>query len=337
MADSLLRQLVMLGRIPTAPRKISTAELRQYLASDGFQVDIRSLQRDLITLSRRFALMNDTRTKPFGWSWRPDARPLSVPGMAPSTALALKLAQATLEPILPRTVYKNLGPQFETADGVLKSLSNTALREWIRNVRVIPEGLPRLSPKVDKEVLAVVQQALLTGKRFEVNYRSRGKSSGQAVRQEISPLGLVVRSPVIYLVATAFEYPDVRHYVIHRMSGVALLDKPAFRPKDFDLETHIASQEFNYPLGKKIRLDALFEPVAAFHLSETPLSTDQKMNNHRGNRVRVRASVQDTAQLRWWLLAFGSQVEVLGPKRLRDEFRRNAGDLATLYGARSRH
>ena len=36
--------------------------------------------------------------------------------------------------------------------------------------------------------------------------------------------------------------------------------------------------------------------------------------------MRVKATLDDTAQLRWWLLGFSDQVEVLGPKALRNEF-----------------
>ena len=36
--------------------------------------------------------------------------------------------------------------------------------------------------------------------------------------------------------------------------------------------------------------------------------------------LEIVATVHDNPQLRWWLLAFGDQVEVLKPASLREEF-----------------
>jgi predicted DNA-binding transcriptional regulator YafY len=41
--------------------------------------------------------------------------------------------------------------------------------------------------------------------------------------------------------------------------------------------------------------------------------------------------VQDTSELRRWLLGFGSGAEVFAPKSLRDEFRSIAKDMVKLY------
>ena len=47
----------------------------------------------------------------------------------------------------------------------------------------------------------------------------------------------------------------------------------------------------------------------------------------------MSATVQDTAELRWWLLGYGDKVEVLSPAFLRDEFRAIADRLGQTYGA----
>jgi predicted DNA-binding transcriptional regulator YafY len=61
------------------------------------------------------------------------------------------------------------------------------------------------------------------------------------------------------------------------------------------------------------------------------LSADQTIEELDHERVLVRASVENTAELRWWLLGFGELVEVLAPADLREEFHRRATAMATLY------
>ena len=72
--------------------------------------------------------------------------------------------------------------------------------------------------------------------------------------------------------------------------------------------------------------------AAGAHLLETPLADDQETGETKDGRLRLRATVQDTEQLRWWLLSFGDKVEILKPKRLRYEFRTIVDNLASSYG-----
>jgi predicted DNA-binding transcriptional regulator YafY len=84
-----------------------------------------------------------------------------------------------------------------------------------------------------------------------------------------------------------------------------------------------------------MRLDVRFTPEAATHLTETPVSEDQKLGDDAEGRVRLRATVADTPQLRWWLLGFGDAVEVVGPAALREWFAQTTARMAKSYPSRS--
>ena len=88
MSDVLLRQWQMLQFIPRAPRKVGTATLETSLKDRGFDVDRRTIQRDLVSLSATVPLVCDDHTKPFGWSWMADGVPLEVPNLDLHVALA---------------------------------------------------------------------------------------------------------------------------------------------------------------------------------------------------------------------------------------------------------
>ncbi|MDQ6996457.1 MAG: WYL domain-containing protein [Mariprofundus sp.] len=45
----------------------------------------------------------------------------------------------------------------------------------------------------------------------------------------------------------------------------------------------------------------------------------------------VKSTTQDTHELRWWLLGFGDQVEVLEPVSLRNSFRIIVRNMAEAY------
>ena len=58
---------------------------------------------------------------------------------------------------------------------------------------------------------------------------------------------------------------------------------------------------------------------------------DQEIKIMEDGKVYIKASVSDTAQLRWWLLGFGGQVEVISPKSLREELFKSAKDMIKVY------
>jgi len=61
------------------------------------------------------------------------------------------------------------------------------------------------------------------------------------------------------------------------------------------------------------------------------LSDDQTITEQPDGRMLVTATVQDTSELRWWLLGFGDGVEVLKPLKLRKHFVEIAANMASTY------
>ena len=49
------------------------------------------------------------------------------------------------------------------------------------------------------------------------------------------------------------------------------------------------------------------------------------------DHVLVTATVRDTEQLRWWLLAFGDLIEVLAPNLLRSAIANTVRECSLLY------
>ncbi|MGR3983869.1 MAG: WYL domain-containing protein, partial [Gammaproteobacteria bacterium] len=310
-SDTMLRYLAMLPLIPAHPGMISAAQLKQRLRNQNseFEVNIRSVQRDLEKLSLLLPLVCESRGRGKLWCWSEKYVYLQIPAMNNSTALAFLLAADYLKPLMPPATLRLLEPYFRHA---AKALRAAKLGKWREKTRIIARGPELLPPPIKPKVQEVVYQALLEGRQFEVDYQSRAGGAGK--RQTLNPLGIVIRAGVIYLVATAWDYADLRHFALHRMRRAALLDKPAAAPADFDLAMHIEEDNrFGYPRSSgRIKLRALFAEGAAVHLRESKLSADQKVVEKGDGRVLIEASVADTAELRWWLLGFGAGVEVLG-------------------------
>ena len=107
MTDTTLRQLKLLEFLPRQPFKKSPQNLQDELSQIGFEVSIRTIQRDLKVLSGIPPLVSDERDKPYGWSWHKGAHGLN-PAMDPIEALTFSLAEEYLEPIMPSKNFKRM-------------------------------------------------------------------------------------------------------------------------------------------------------------------------------------------------------------------------------------
>lgn len=327
-----LRLVYMLQSIPRAPHKISSRHLHEKLLQNNFNVDFRSVQRDLNELSTLFPdLQNDGYKVEIGWFWTKESKIQQIPAIDPSMALTFKLVDQFLSELVPKSVKAVLKPYFDSSEDVLNALGTDKMATWSDKVRILPRTQPLKPAIINKKVLAVIYQGLFEGKQIQAKYR---RGYDDEIRDYVlSPLGLIFRENAIYLAANLKKDYAPLHFALHRFVKCELSETPSETPKDFKLDSMIDSGSFEYANieNKKIRLTVLFDPVAAKHLSESPLSNDQTMTTKRDGRIQITATVKDTRQLKWWLLGFGDQVEVIKPKRLRDEFIEIGNNLVSRY------
>ena len=335
--ETVIRHLCILKMIPRRGR-IDAGTIQRRLEAElpGYRVHLRTIQRDLHDLKDALLPLEFDGCRPQGWKWRDDAELIEVPGMDLTAALTFRMAEDHLSRLLPKTCLSSLAPHFKRARQLLVHNDIEALNDWPRKVKVVPRTQPLLPPVIDPQVVDSVYRALFENLRFQVHYQRLGEE-GKVL--ELNPLGIVFNDPAVYLVATCWDYTDLRLFALHRMRDAKLLETPCTCPQEFDLQRYIDSGAFGFArqCGKTLRLKVLFEDWAAMYLRETPLAENQKMTNRKDKRVLVEAEVADTEQLRWWLLGFGAAVEVVGPKRLREEFGEISRKMAARYGQGGEH
>jgi predicted DNA-binding transcriptional regulator YafY len=327
-----LRLLYILQSIPRAPQKISSRQLHERLQQNNFVIDLRSVQRDLNELSTLFPdLQNDNCKVEIGWRWTKESKIQQIPAIDPSMALTFKLVDQFLSELVPQSVKAILKPYFDSSDDVLNALGTDKMATWSDKVRILPRTQPLIPAAINEEVLTTVYQGLFEGKQIQATYR---RGYDEEIRDYVlNPLGLVFRENAIYLVANLKKDYAPLHYALHRFTDCELLGSPVETSDDFKLDDVIKSGSFEYAEieGKMLSLTVIVDPTVAKHLSESPLSDDQTMTEGIDERIKVSATVKDTRQLKWWLLGFGDQVEVIKPKRLRDEFIEIGNSLVNRY------
>ena len=314
MGDNFHRLIRLLQLVPRAPRFIDTELLVTILGNEGIPAARRTIQRDMMKLEGMgFGLECLDDSKPFRWRFQEGAAAMLMPGADPQAALAMRLVELHLERLMPKSSLRALRPHIEASK---KALEGKPVAKWLEKVRLIPRNQPLVPPKMDGDVVGVIHEALLEGKQIAGRYRRSG--ADEPKEMTFHPLGLVYRDSVAYLVATAWDYTDVRIYPFHRFTSAKLLDVPSKSVSGFNLDAFVEGGELAYRIGDAdIHLSLLFEPNAGRALEESPLSDKQKVTRRDDKKLLVEAHVPDTHVLRAWLLGFGAGVEVLKPAPLR--------------------
>ena len=328
MNDALLRQWVMLRHIPRHPRKIDTVTLQSKLASATYDIDLRTIQRDLNKLSSIFPLIADG-AKPQGWSWQSDAPPIDVPSIDPQTALVFKMAEQYLKPLLPSTTLEYLEPWLKAADGILNQ-SKDYIADWNNKVAVMPRGFSLQPPGVPLEIQSCIYEGLLQQKQISVTYQP--SKSDTPKEYIIHPLGLVVREQVSYIICTINEYLDPRHLVLHRIKQAILLEETSKECQTFSLSEYIESGEIGWIYNfKQIYAELRMSKSASLPFYETKQDIVMQTFDLDNDVVRIKVKLPDTKEMRTWLLGFGDELQVLYPASLRKELTDIAFYMHTTY------
>ena len=306
-SETVILAIELLRRIPRN-HKVSAKELHKQLQDIGIDRDIRSIQRQLETLSEHFDIERDDRNKPYGYRWKELSNGLSLPILSKQETLLLALAEDHLSQFLPASLIHSMDGFFKQARYNLGSNQEKKLeREWLSKVRVVSTTQPLLPPIIREGVFEEISNALYANQWLKVTYENRIEELKED--KEIMPLGLAQQGPRLFLVCRFKDYDNERTLAIHRIHTAKASTKTFERPKDFDLEQYDNDGQFGFGDGKKIKLTIKISHGAGAHLKETPLSKDQTIEELDDDWLRITATVVDTAQLGWWLKGFGAGVD----------------------------
>ena len=324
--NTLARQWELLKLLPSRGAGKSAKEIADALAEAGFAVSKRQVERDLIDLQEVFGLECNDASIPYGWRW--GSAPIELPGVTLVEALSLHIVEETLKPLLPTSVLRMAQPRFLQAKAKLAALAEqNSTAQWADKVKSVPSSLPMMPPDVDEYLLEIVQSALLSNEQIDVTYLP---FSSDPKSFRLHPLGLVVRGTVTYLVATAFDYTDVRLYALHRFQAVSRTYQQSKIPKGFKLSQYVDEGALQFGGGRPIKLVAHISDDLAKRLEETPLASNQKIKS-RGDAIELSVSVIDSWQLYWWILSQGAAIRILTPDALKNRIRDAHKDALKNY------
>lgn len=325
ISNKAYRVISLMQALPTAPRKITSHQLHQKLSSEGHDITHRSVERYLkeLSASQEFGSLVrcDDSSKPYGWSIAKEQH-ISIPAMNSQMAATWYLVHRYLKPIMAKDTLIKLEPVFQEARNWFKRHRPSGKRFWSDKVAYVPRGFTLQPAKVAPGITDQVYDALHRNRQMNIWYKNDNNP------RRVHPYALVDRSAVRYLIVKHWNFNDYRHLSLDQIVKVNVLDEEVNDVGKFDLNGYLRSGAINLPYGKTIHMTLRFIAPAGEHLFRTPINDTQTLEKLDSGDIKLSAEVEYTDELKWWILGFGSYVEVISPDELREDI---ASEVATAH------
>ena len=270
------------------------------------------------TVTRDFEYLRDFFAAPIvydrernGHHYDPQAPVFELPGlwMNASELYALLACEQLLESVSPGLMAPRLAP--------LKQRIRTLLGDAGHDAEAVSQRIhiqPVQARQTNPATFAHVASATLAARELTFVYQSRTANSAR--QRQVAPQRLLHYRSNWYLLAYCQQGQALRLFSLDRISAPVILDTPATRETESELDTHSATSFGIFGGAPQDTAHLLFSRFAAQWVAEETWHPNQQGYwGDDGYHLHVPYSVM--TELVMDILRYGSDVEVLAPPSLR--------------------
>jgi predicted DNA-binding transcriptional regulator YafY len=249
-----------------------------------------------------------------------------------SELLSLYLSRSLLQP-LQGTPFSD---SFDSLFAKLRSLLSEPLLCFLQKVKesLSSRQLRYKDYSASGPLIEQVTQAIMDRQTLEIRYHSF--SRGRVQVRKIDPYRLWYQEGGIYLAAYCHLRQKVLMFALERILEIRPTSHTFVLPEGFDLEDYVRGS-FGLLRGEPVRVKILFSARQAPWIAERIWHPSQRLQYQLDGSLLMSLEVADTLELKRWILGFGREAEVMEPKELREEIRREAEAVTEVYsGARAK-
>jgi predicted DNA-binding transcriptional regulator YafY len=319
--EQLARQWQLIQRLARSRAGVGLDELAEDLGCVR-----RTVYRDLDALMLAgFPVVSEKRDGRVYYRFLDTFRLGDVP-FTPDEVLALAFGEDLLR-VLEGTVFHD---SIQSAIAKIRAGLGPELSDYLARLgevfRVLPG--PHKSYAHLRETIQTLNDAVLGSRRVRIRYRT-GRTGAVSTRK-LDPYRVWYRGGGLYVVGHDHKSGEIRTFAVDRIRQIRETGVRFERDPDFDFDAYIGAS-FGVIAEPATRVRILFEPHWAGYVQERTWHASQQLARRRGGRVELTMEVGATADVRSWILSFGSGAEVLEPASLREEVRVQLGDALARY------
>lgn len=184
-------------------------------------------------------------------------------------------------------------------------------------------SLQNLEDKISK-----INYSMSRGRALSLNYFSINKSS--LTIRKVDPYNLIFKSGAWYIIGYCHMKQQVETFKVSRIKSLKITDEIYMRPYNFELKDYL---EKNWALftGEKTKVTIKFDKNMDCFIRDTKWHVNQEIKNLEDGSVLFSVYVDETDDIKNWVMGFGKNAEVIEPSQLRDEIKQEIIEMSKKY------
>ncbi|HWB20402.1 MAG TPA: transcriptional regulator [Phycisphaerales bacterium] len=318
IAGRVARLIKLMKILEDAPKRIGSEALAKNMG-----ISRRTLFRDLGTLKaagfKRSSLLQTGKSRPQKEKKRGVA-------LEHSEMIGLLLIGKILKGIPDQPMFTSAMQGIEKVVAELPAETRRIYRELMEQVSVSP-GAINISHDDERRYRLL---SLCIEERQVCNALYDGVEPYGRTSTRIHPLHLHFHNRAWYVMAYSESHEEVRTFKLSRFIDLERTRRH-FPPLKFSLKDYLDDAWGIIPGEKKYDIVLRFSPKVSRNVSEVIWHRTQATHPLSNGGCEMRLRVSGLHEIRWWILGYGNECEVMEPADLRDEIARLASATAKRY------
>jgi predicted DNA-binding transcriptional regulator YafY len=280
---------------------------------DDYPKNPRTVRRDLESLETvGFPLVTERHNGETRWRLIEGFRDIPTLGFSATELMALLLSRNLLKPLEGTEIAESLNSALSKAATALPPQGH----EYVRAMeQMFSVGIgPHKNYRQHRQTIDLISQAIDKRRTVQMRYFSASRNS--TGRREVDPYFLRFAGGGLYLIGHCHLRREVRMFSVERIRSITLTDHPYQMPLDFKVDEYVQDALGIMRSGRRIEVELLFSKKAAAWVKDKTWHPSQQTKLLKDGRLKLTLKVADNDELVGWVLSFGSEVAVLGPREL---------------------
>ena len=320
--DQLARQWRLIQRLARSRYGVALDDL-----ADELECVKRTVYRDLDALMQAgFPVLSERRDGRVHYRFLDTYKLGGDVPFTPDEILALAFGEDLLRTLEGTVFHDSIRSALDKIRASLAPEVGEFLARLGESFRVLPG--PHESYAAMRDAIRVLNEAVIARRTVRMRYRTGG--TGREKARELDPYRVWYRAGALYVVGHDHLSDEVRTFAVGRIRAIEATERRFRVPESFDFDRFVGAS-FGVIAEPPVQVRIRFDRRWASWVAERTWHPSQKLEHKAGGAIELSMEVGGAAEVRSWVLSFGSGAEVLEPPALRDEVRAELKKAAERY------
>lgn len=324
--QQIIRQWRILHHLESSGMGFSAAEL-----ACKENCSRRTIYRDLIALQEvGFPVYNPDSDGSSGrWALlhgRGRNLPLPIPL---GEAMALYISRNVFKVFEHTFIYNDLDSFFKKIKTFLPPGFIKFINEVENNLYIKPRPYKQSRQNLS-ELLTTLHKAISENRSIAIIYHTMSRN--RITQRQIDPYGVQYFDGSFYVIANCQLKNTVRIFALDRIKTYRLTNERFKRPENFSTRQHM-NNSFGIFQGSPTPVRIRFSPQVAGYIKEKKWHESQVLTENPDGSLDFEVVVAGTQEIRFWLLSWGANAEILAPDSLRQDIKNEIDAMQVHYSS----